>query len=79
VSSVAHLLALVAGLALLALAPRLWRGTGMAVSLAIAWLAILAVLNIVKGTRWDQNAWLERLASAPLQDLYRELVLVRVE
>lgn len=52
--STAHLLALVAGLALLALAPRLWRGTRTAVSLAIAWLAILALLNVVKGLDYDE-------------------------
>jgi lysylphosphatidylglycerol synthetase-like protein (DUF2156 family) len=53
--SAAHLLALVAGLALLILAPRLWRGTRTAVSLAIAWLAALALLNVVKGLDYEET------------------------
>jgi lysyl-tRNA synthetase, class II len=54
--SVAHLLALVAGLALLLLVPKLWRGTRTAVSVAIAVLGILAVLNILKGLDFDEAA-----------------------
>lgn len=52
--SAAHLLALVAGLALLVLAPRVWRGTRTAASLAVAWLAVLALLNIVKGLDYEE-------------------------
>ncbi len=52
--SAAHLLALVAGLALLVLGPRLWRGTRTAVSLAIAWLAVLALLNVVKVLDYEE-------------------------
>jgi lysyl-tRNA synthetase class 2 len=54
--SAAHLLALMAGLALVVLALRLWRGTRTAVSLAIAWLAVLAALNILKGLDYDDAA-----------------------
>lgn len=53
--SAAHLLALVAGLALLLLAPRLWRGTKTAASLAIVWLALLALLNLVKGLDYEET------------------------
>jgi lysyl-tRNA synthetase class 2 len=53
--SAAHLLALVAGLALLLLAPRLWRGTKTAASLAVVWLALLALLNIVKGLDYEET------------------------
>jgi lysyl-tRNA synthetase, class II len=54
--SVAHLLALLAGLALLLLVPKLWRGTRTAVPVAIAGLGILAILNIVKGLDFDEAA-----------------------
>ncbi len=47
--SAAHVLAVLVGLALLVLAPKLWRGTRAAVALAIAALGLLAVLDIVKG------------------------------
>jgi len=50
----AHLLALIIGVALIVLVPRLWRGTSTAVPLAIAGLVALAVLNIVKGLDWDE-------------------------
>jgi lysyl-tRNA synthetase, class II len=56
VGSLAHLLTLVAGLALVALAPKLWRGTSMAVPLAIGGLSSLAALNIVKGLDFDESA-----------------------
>ena len=46
--SQAHVLAVLLGLALLVLTPRLWRGTRTAVSLAIAGLLALAALNLVK-------------------------------
>ena len=44
-----HVLSVIIGLALLALTPRLWRGTRTAVPLAIAGLATLAALSMVKG------------------------------
>ena len=44
-----HVLSVLVGLALLATAPRLWRGTRTAVSLAILGLTALATLNLVKG------------------------------
>jgi lysyl-tRNA synthetase class 2 len=53
--SAAHLLALVASLALLVLVPRLWRGTKTAASLAIAWLAFLALLNVLKGLDYEET------------------------
>jgi lysyl-tRNA synthetase, class II len=56
VPSVAHVLALIGGLALLVLAPKLWRGTRTAASLAIAGLLILAVLNVIKGLDYDEAA-----------------------
>jgi lysyl-tRNA synthetase, class II len=53
--SLAHILALLLGLALLVLTPRLWRGTRTAVSLAIAGLLLLAMLNIVKGLAYEES------------------------
>ncbi|PZS06813.1 MAG: hypothetical protein DLM64_15795 [Solirubrobacterales bacterium] len=53
--SLAHLLALLAGLALVMLVPKLWHGTRTAVSLTIAGLGILAVLNLVKGFDYDES------------------------
>ena len=44
-----HLLSVVVGFGLLALTPRLWRGTRTAVSLAIIGLGALAALNAFKG------------------------------
>jgi len=46
--SQAHVLAVLLGLALLVLTPRLWRGTRTAVSLAVAGLLALAALNLAK-------------------------------
>lgn len=54
--SAAHLLALLVGLALVVLTPKLWRGTRAAVSLAISALLVLAVLNIVKGLDYEESA-----------------------
>ncbi len=51
--SQAHVLAVLLGLALLALTPRLWRGTRTAVSLAIAGLLALAALHLVK-PHWEE-------------------------
>lgn len=62
--SEAHLLSVVAGLALLAVVPRLWRGTRTAASLAILALAMLAALSLLKG-RYEQAA-LELAMSAML-------------
>jgi lysyl-tRNA synthetase, class II len=53
--SAAHLLALVMGLGLVMLAPKLWRGTRTAVALAIPGLLVLALLNLVKGLDWDEG------------------------
>lgn len=47
--SQAHVLSIVIGLGLLAVAPLLWRGTRTAVSLAIAGLALLVTLSVLKG------------------------------
>ncbi len=44
-----HLLSVIIGLALLAVTPRLWRGTRTAVSLAVLGLATLATLSALKG------------------------------
>lgn len=52
--SVAHVLALLVGLALLVLAPGLWRGTRTAVSLAILGLLLLALLSLVKGLEYEE-------------------------
>ncbi len=52
--SEAHVLAVLVGMALLVLTPRLWRGTRTAVSLAIAGLIMLAVLNLVKGLEYEE-------------------------
>ena len=54
--SAAHLLALLVGLALIVLAPRVSRGTRTAVSLATSALVILAVLNLVKGLDYEESA-----------------------
>jgi lysyl-tRNA synthetase class 2 len=51
--SVAHVLAVAAGLVLVALAPKLWRGTRKAVSLSVVALVVLAVLNVVKGLEYE--------------------------
>lgn len=47
--SEAHVLSVVIGLGLLAVAPLLWRGTKTAVSLAIGGLALLFALSLLKG------------------------------
>jgi lysyl-tRNA synthetase class 2 len=52
--SVAHVLAMLVGFALLVLTPRLWGGTRRAASLAIAGLLLLAVLSILKGLEYEQ-------------------------
>src|SRR5579859_6167561 len=52
--SVAHVLALLAGLTLVVLAPKLWRGTRTAVPVAISVLLLLAVLSIVKGLEIEE-------------------------
>ncbi|HEY2258377.1 MAG TPA: phosphatidylglycerol lysyltransferase domain-containing protein [Solirubrobacteraceae bacterium] len=44
-----HVLSVLVGLALLTTAPRLWRGTRTAVSLAMIGLTFLAALNAIKG------------------------------
>lgn len=62
--SAAHVLAVLVGLALLVLAPRLWRGTRAAVALAIAALGLLAVLDIVKGLAYAHAAVAVGLAVA---------------
>ena len=54
--SAAHVLAIVVGLALLVLAPKLARGHRTAVPLAIGALGFLAVLSIVKGLEYDEAA-----------------------
>jgi lysyl-tRNA synthetase, class II len=54
--SLAQLLAVIAGLGLLVLTPKLWRGTRTAVPLAIAGLGALAVLNMVKGLDYEDAA-----------------------
>jgi hypothetical protein len=45
----AHLLVLLVGVLLVAVAPRLWRGTRAAVRLAVGLLCVVAVLNLVRG------------------------------
>jgi lysyl-tRNA synthetase class 2 len=57
-----HLLSVVIGLALLALTPRLWRGTRTAVSLTIGGLVALAALNAAKA-RYGEAAVELSLAS----------------
>jgi lysyl-tRNA synthetase class 2 len=57
-----HLLSVLVGLALLALTPRLWRGTRTAVSLTIGGLMALAALNIIKA-RYGEAAVELSLAS----------------
>ena len=52
--SVAHVLAMLVGFALLVLTPRLWGGTRRAASLAIAGLLGLAVLSFLKGLGYEQ-------------------------
>jgi lysyl-tRNA synthetase class 2 len=52
--SVAHVLAMLVGFALLVLTPRLWGGMRRAASLAIAGLLLLAVLSILKGLEYEQ-------------------------
>ncbi len=54
--SAALVLALLVGLALLVLVPKLARGHRTAVRLAIALLVLLAVLNIVKGLEYEEAA-----------------------
>jgi lysyl-tRNA synthetase class 2 len=54
--SAAHVLAVLVGLALLVLAPKLSRGHRTAVPLAIAALGSLAVLSIVKGLDYEDAA-----------------------
>lgn len=51
--SAAHLLALLVGLALVVLTPKLWRGTRTAVSLAIS---ALLILDLVKGLDYEESA-----------------------
>ena len=50
-----QVLSVIVGLALLAVTPRLWRGTRTAVSLAAVGLLVLAVTSLVKG-RWEAAA-----------------------
>ena len=50
-----HLLSVIAGLGLLALTPRLWRGTRTAAALAGIGLATLATLTALRG-HWSQTA-----------------------
>jgi lysyl-tRNA synthetase class 2 len=52
--STAHVLAVLVGLALLVLAPQLWRGTRAAVPLAIVALCCTAVLGIAKGLDYEE-------------------------
>jgi lysyl-tRNA synthetase, class II len=54
VRSPTHVLVALVGVALLVLTPRLWRGTRTAVSLVIAGLLLLAVLNIFRGLAYGQ-------------------------
>lgn len=55
VPSFAHLLALLAGVLLLALVPSVWRGTRRALDLAVVALCLLAVLNLVKGLDYEET------------------------
>ena len=68
--SEAHLLSIVVGLALLAVAPRLWRGTRTAASLAIAGLVALAVLSVLKGhyERGRARGWRSRVMLVAARD-----------
>ncbi len=50
--SVTHVLSVLIGLALLALSPRLWRGTRTAVTLSVAGIGALALLHLIRG-RYD--------------------------
>jgi lysyl-tRNA synthetase, class II len=61
--SLAHVLALLVGGGLVALAPKLWRGTRTAASLAIAALLLLATLDLAKGLAYDEAALEVSLAS----------------
>ena len=56
VPSTAHVLVFLAGLALLVLAPKVWRGARTAASLAIAGLVLLAALNLLKGLEYEEAA-----------------------
>src|SRR5690242_351285 len=56
VPSTAHVLVVLAGLALLVLAPKVWRGARTAASLAVAGLVLLAVLNLLKGLEYEEAA-----------------------
>lgn len=71
--SEAHLLSVVAGLALLVVAPRLWRGTRAAASVAIVGLATLAAVSVLKGN-YEQAA-LELALSAMLAAARRSFPL----
>ena len=53
---VANLLSIVVGAVLLALVPRLWRGTRTAVPLAVLLLCVIAVLNLAKGLEYEEAA-----------------------
>jgi lysyl-tRNA synthetase class 2 len=55
VPSLAHLLALVAGVLLLVLVPSLWRGTREALLLAVAVLVALGMLNLIKGLDYEET------------------------
>lgn len=55
VPSLAHLLALLAGVLLLTLVPSVWRGTRRALDLAVMVLCVLAVLNLVKGLDYEET------------------------
>lgn len=50
-----QVVAVIAGLALIAVTPRLWRGTRTAVPLAVGGLAVLGAISTVKG-HWEEAA-----------------------
>jgi len=55
VPSSAHLLAILVSLSLLVLAAGLWRGTRRALTLTVVLLALVALLNLVKGLDYDES------------------------
>jgi lysyl-tRNA synthetase class 2 len=52
--SVAHLLSILVGAVLLALVPKLWRGTRTAVPLTVLLLSVIAILNLIKGLEYEE-------------------------
>jgi lysyl-tRNA synthetase class 2 len=54
--SVANLLSILMGALLLALVPRLWRGTRVAVPLTMLVLCVLALLDLAKGLEYEEAA-----------------------